>query len=143
MSPAREATEQPLALAPNLKKVKKTHHQRSQTGWAQRYGTCLACNRLWVLCLCSPHPPPPPRGRGRGLALKSVLVSWAWWHNPLVPAHRKQKQTELCEFKASLVNTMNSRPARDSKRVPLSNQKCNSSSTTSSSSNKQTNGRQL
>lgn len=50
---------------------------------------------LWVLCVC-PHIPPP---RERGLALKSVLVSWKWWHAPLIPAHRKQKQTELCEFK--------------------------------------------
>jgi hypothetical protein len=26
-----------------------------------------------------------------------------WWHTPLVPAFGKQKQVDLCEFKASLV----------------------------------------
>ena len=27
------------------------------------------------------------------------------WHKPLIPALRRQRQTDLCEFKASLVYT--------------------------------------
>ena len=31
---------------------------------------------------------------------------------PLIPAHRRQRQVDLCEFKASLVYTVSSRSAR-------------------------------
>ena len=34
---------------------------------------------------------------------QSYLVSWGWWRTPSIPALRKQKQVDLCEFEASLV----------------------------------------
>jgi hypothetical protein len=31
--------------------------------------------------------------------------SQPWWHVPLIPALRRQRQEDLCEFEASLVYT--------------------------------------
>ena len=38
-------------------------------------------------------------------------VTNLWWCMPLIPAHRRQRQADICEFKDSLVYTVNSRLA--------------------------------
>ena len=35
-----------------------------------------------------------------------------WWHTPLIPALRRQRQVDLCELEASLVYKESSRTAR-------------------------------
>ena len=35
----------------------------------------------------------------------------AWWCTPLIPAHGRKRQVDLCEFKASLLYRVSSRPA--------------------------------
>jgi hypothetical protein len=37
-------------------------------------------------------------------------MCWVWWDISLIPALGKQKQMELCKFKASLVYKVSSRP---------------------------------
>jgi hypothetical protein len=32
-----------------------------------------------------------------------MKIHVAWWPTPLIPAFRRQRQADLCEFKASLV----------------------------------------
>jgi hypothetical protein len=44
----------------------------------------------------------------------------AWRYMPLIPALGKQKQEDLCEFKASLVNTASFSTARTIWRDPVS-----------------------
>jgi hypothetical protein len=34
---------------------------------------------------------------------KYLKICWAWWHMPSVSALERQRQVDLCEFKASLV----------------------------------------
>ena len=34
---------------------------------------------------------------------RKAELAWQWWRSPLIPALRRQRQVELCEFKASLV----------------------------------------
>jgi hypothetical protein len=46
---------------------------------------------------------------------KYCIISWAWWCMPLITALRRQRQVELCEFKASLVYIVSSRPTRATK----------------------------
>ena len=38
-----------------------------------------------------------------------TLAGWQWWHTPLIPALGRQRQVDICEFKASLVYRVNSR----------------------------------
>ena len=33
-----------------------------------------------------------------------------WWHTPLIPTLRRQRQVGLCEFKASLIYIVSCRP---------------------------------
>jgi hypothetical protein len=42
---------------------------------------------------------------------------------PLIPAFRRQRQVDLCEFKASLVYRASSRTARATQRNPVSKKK--------------------
>jgi hypothetical protein len=35
-----------------------------------------------------------------------------WWHSPFIPVLGKQRQADLCEFKASLVYRVSSRTVR-------------------------------
>lgn len=42
--------------------------------------------------------------------LKGKTLSQEWWHKPVVPTPGKQRQTYHCDFKASLVYIMSSRP---------------------------------
>ena len=42
---------------------------------------------------------------------KQKTVGW-WWHTPLTPAFRRQKQEDLSEFEVSLVYRVSSRTAR-------------------------------
>jgi len=47
-----------------------------------------------------------------------------WCHTPLIPALRRQRQVELCEFEASLLYKASSRTARATQTDPvLKNQK--------------------
>jgi len=42
------------------------------------------------------------------------------WHTPLIPTLGRQRQVNLCEFKASLIYRMNSRAARATQRNAVS-----------------------
>jgi hypothetical protein len=44
--------------------------------------------------------------------LETIDIDWAWWHMPLIPALRRQRQTDLHEFEASLDYRASSRTAR-------------------------------
>jgi hypothetical protein len=47
-------------------------------------------------------------------------VDGQWWHRPLIPALGRQRQEDLCEFKANLVYRASSRTARAIQRNPVS-----------------------
>jgi len=58
--------------------------------------------------------------------IKKVRLPWVtglWWPTPLIPELRRQRQAELCEFKASLVYRVNSRTAKAMQRNPVSKRK--------------------
>ena len=46
------------------------------------------------------------------MVYKKQWGSRTWWHRSLVPALRRQRQTDLCEFEASLAYKVSSRTAR-------------------------------
>ena len=46
--------------------------------------------------------------------IEVVFFNQLQWHTPLIPALERQRQTELCECKASLLYIVSSRPARAS-----------------------------
>ena len=48
-----------------------------------------------------------------------------WWRTPSVPALRRQRQAELCEFKASLVYRVSSKTARVTQYKCLEKQQTN------------------
>ena len=33
------------------------------------------------------------------LKIKKKESSWVWWYTPLIPTLKRQRQTEICEFK--------------------------------------------
>ena len=47
-----------------------------------------------------------------GFQLKNLKSSQSWWYMPLISEPRRQSQTDLPAFKASLVYIMSYRPAR-------------------------------
>jgi hypothetical protein len=55
-------------------------------------------------------------------------TSQAWWHITLFPALGRQRQADVCEFKASLVYRVISRTARATQRNPVSQQQTNNKS---------------
>ena len=55
----------------------------------------------------------------------------------MIPALRRQRQEDLCEFKASLFYRVSSRPARTTQTNPVSKQK-QTNRTTITTKNKQT-----
>jgi hypothetical protein len=52
------------------------------------------------------------------------ISSRAWWHTPLIPALRRQRQG-ISEFEASLVYKVSSRTVRAIQRNPVSKNKTN------------------
>lgn len=47
-----------------------------------------------------------------GANSKEAIIAARWWRTPLNPALRTQRQGDVCEFKASLVYIVSSRPSR-------------------------------
>jgi hypothetical protein len=56
------------------------------------------------------------RLRNYNPGLIGEFKSWALWLTPLIPALRRQRQADLCEFKASLVCRASSRTSRATQR---------------------------
>ena len=48
-----------------------------------------------------------------------ALLAVCWGSTPLLPALERQKQADLCEFKASLVYRESSRTARATQKSPV------------------------
>jgi hypothetical protein len=42
------------------------------------------------------------RGENTSMYVLNRLAGWWWWHTPLVPALRKQRQENLCEYEINL-----------------------------------------
>jgi hypothetical protein len=51
------------------------------------------------------------------------ILDQVWWLTPLILALGKQRQVDLCEFKASVIYRVSSRTARDKQRNPISKKK--------------------
>ena len=48
-----------------------------------------------------------------------MCIAWQWWYAPLIPALRRQRQGDLCEFKTNLVYRVSARTARTTWRNPV------------------------
>ena len=57
------------------------------------------------------------------LSLKDRGSSRMWWRRPLIPALRRQRQADLCEFEASLVYRVSSCVVWETQRNPVSKHK--------------------
>jgi len=57
--------------------------------------------------------------RGRE-STKKRIVAKRHWHAPLIPALRRKRQVDLCEFEARLVYRVSFRTARATQRNPVS-----------------------
>jgi hypothetical protein len=55
-----------------------------------------------------------------------LIVSWAWWRTPLIPALGRQRQgRRISEFEAILVYKVSSRTTRAIQRNPVSKNQIN------------------
>ena len=57
------------------------------------------------------------------IPIKNGLSAGSWWSILLIPALRRQRQEDLCDFKASLVYRVSSRTARTTQRNTVSKNK--------------------
>ena len=64
------------------------------------------------------------RGWGGG-RIKENSKARVWWYRPLIPALGRQRQMDLCEFKASLVYKVEDRQGCIEKRCQKNNNKKN------------------
>jgi hypothetical protein len=51
--------------------------------------------------------------------LLKIKLWLAWWCAPLIPALRRQKQADLCEFKTTMDYEASSRTVRATQRNPV------------------------
>jgi hypothetical protein len=59
------------------------------------------------------------------LFFKTYKIARWWLYTPLIPALWKQRQVDLCEFKASLIYSVSSRSARATQRTLVSKKQKN------------------
>jgi hypothetical protein len=57
------------------------------------------------------------------ILFKRFFLTRQWWIMSLIPEFRRQRQVDLCEFKAGLVYRISSRTARDTQKDPVSKKK--------------------
>jgi hypothetical protein len=51
-----------------------------------------------------------------------IITLGQCWHTPLIPALERQRQVDLCEFKASLVYRVNSRISKATVKASFNKQ---------------------
>ena len=52
------------------------------------------------------------------MLIKCLILAGWWWHTPLIPALRRKRQADLCEFEASLVYRVSSRTGSKATEKP-------------------------
>ena len=50
-----------------------------------------------------------------------MFLAAQWWHIPFIPALGRQRQPDLCEFKARMIYRVSSKTSRATKRNPVWN----------------------